>query len=193
MTFIMVSKTDIYSLREYSKHLKNLPAEDKTSRFCYPAQDYVIDQLMLRIAYHYDEHHLWCASVDEKNVGWGHLAYNEDGSMELAVSVDRDHQGKGIADRLMTEMLSWAKFHQISEIYMHCIEDNRVIQHLAAKHGLKTKERQVGERTAAIELPEPSFFEANTQYWKEQAEIFSEFGKLRQRLTKLWTLQLQPK
>jgi hypothetical protein len=83
-------------------------------------------------------------------------------------------------------MLEFAKFHHISEIFMHCIEDNRPIQHLASKHDLRTKQRGAGERTAAIQIPEPSFFEANSQRFKEQAEIFKEIGKLKNRLTELW-------
>lgn len=76
---------------------------------------------------------------------------------------------------------------------MHCIEDNRVIQHLALKNELKTRSRGDGERTAAIEVPEPSFLEANSQLWKEQKEIFNEFGKLRNRLTQLWAMPILPK
>jgi hypothetical protein len=69
---------------------------------------------------------------------------------------------------------------------MHCIEDNRVIQHLAQKHELKTRERGQGERTAAIEVPEPSFFENQQQLLKEQAEIVNEITRLRGKLTNLW-------
>jgi hypothetical protein len=69
---------------------------------------------------------------------------------------------------------------------MHCIENNKVIQHLATKHELKLKERGDGERTAAIEVPEPSLVEVNTQMFKEQAEIVSEINRLRGKLANLW-------
>ena len=73
---------------------------------------------------------------------------------------------------------------------MNCIEDNRIIQHLALKHELKTRERGQGERTAAIEVPEPTIFEANTQMFKEQTEIIHEIGQLQKQLANLW---LSPK
>ena len=69
---------------------------------------------------------------------------------------------------------------------MHCIENNRVIQHLAKKHELKTRDKGDGERTAAIEVPEPNFVEANTQLFKEQAEIVAEITRLRGKLANLW-------
>lgn len=190
---IYTHRTNIYKIPDYSRHLKNLTDEDKISRFGYLITDHMIDQLILNMCYHPNDHELWYARTEDTRVGWGHLARNPDGSWELAVSVDRDYQRQGIGNKLIAEMLEFAKFHQISEIYMHCIEDNRAIQHLAEKHELKTRERGAGERTAALEVPEPTFVEANKQLWKEQTEILKEMGKLRKRLTNLWTNPILPK
>ena len=190
---IYTYRTNIYKIPDYSRHLKNLTDEDKISRFGYLVTDHMIDQLILNMCYHPSEHELWYARTDDTRVGWGHLARNPDNSWELAVSVDKDYQRKGIGNKLIAEMLEFAKFHHISEIYMHCIEDNRVIQHLASKHELKTKEHGSGERTAALAVPEPTFIEANAQLWKEQKEILNEMGKLRKRLTNLWAMPILPK
>ena len=76
---------------------------------------------------------------------------------------------------------------------MHCIEDNKVIQHLAVKHNLKTKSRTPGERTAALSVPEANVFEANAQLWKEHNEIMTEFAKLRKRYNELWGNTILPK
>ena len=190
---ISVHHTNIYKIPDYSRHLKQLTDEDKISRFGYLITDYMIDKLILDMCYHPSEHELWYARTDDTRVGWGHLARNPDGSWELAVSVDREHQRQGIGNKLIAEMLEFAKFNNITEIYMHCIEDNRAIQHLAEKHQLKTRERGAGERTASLEVPGPTFVEANSQLWKEQTEILKEMGKLRNRLTNLWTKPILPK
>lgn len=183
---ITVNHTNIYKISDYSKHLKSLTDEDKLSRFGYKVTDYNIDQLILSMCYHPKDHELWYVKIDDVRVGWGHMSKNKDDSWELAVSVNKDYQRQGIGDALIKEMIVWAKFHHIPEVYMHCIEDNRVIQHLAKKHELKTRERGGGERTAAIEVPEPGFFESQTQLIKEQAEIVSEINKLRGKLASLW-------
>lgn len=190
---MQIHHTNIYKISDYSRHLKALTPEDKFSRFGYPASDHAIDQLILNMCYHPHDHELWYARDDGERVGWGHMAKNSDGSWELAVSVQHDFQRQGIGHQLITEMLAWAKFHHISEVYMQCIEDNRVIQHLANKNDLKTRSRGDGERTASITVPEPSFLETNAQLFKEQKEIFDEFGKLRNRLTKLWVTPILPK
>lgn len=190
---ISVHHTNIYKIPDYSRHLKSLSDEDKSSRFGYLITDYMIDKLMLEMCYHPTEHELWYARTEDTRVGWGQLSKNPDGSWELAVSVDKKYQRQGIGDKLISEMLSFAKFHKIPEVYMHCIEDNRAIQHLAQKHELKTRERGAGERTAALEVPQPTFIEANSQLWKEQTEILHEMGKLRKRLTNLWATPILPK
>lgn len=183
---ITINHTNIYKISDYARHLKGLSLDDRYSRFGYAISDYNIDQLILTMCYHPKDHELWYAKTDDTRVGWGHLAKNEDGSWELAVSVNSEYQRQGIANKLLSEMLAWAKFHQVPEVYMHCIEDNRVIQHLATKHELKTRSRGKGERTAAIAIPEPSFYESNSQLFKEQAEIVREITKLRGKLANLW-------
>lgn len=190
---MQIHHTNIYKISDYSRHLKALTPDDKISRFGYPASDHSIDQLVLNMCYHPQDHELWYARDDNERVGWGHIAKNTDGSWELAVSVNKEHQRLGIGNMLINEMLAWAKFHHITEIYMQCIEDNRVIQHLANKNNLRTRSIGGGERMASIEVPEPTIFEANTQRFKEQKEIFDEFGKLRNRLTKLWATPILPK
>lgn len=190
---MQIHHTNIYKIGDYSRHLKSLTPEDKISRFGYPASDHSIDQMILSMCYSPQDHELWYARDDGERVGWGHMARNSDDSWELAVSVNHDFQRQGIGNMLITEMLAWAKFHKIGEVYMHCIENNRVIQHLANKNELRTKSRGDGERTAAIEVPTPTIFESNSQLFKEQKEIFDEFGKLRNRLTKLWATPILPK
>lgn len=181
-----VHHTNIYKISEYSRHLKELTLGDKISRFGYPVSDHSIDQLILNMCTSPQDHELWYARDDGERVGWGHMARNSDDSWEIAVSVQHDQQRNGIGNMLITEMLAWSKFHHIGEVYMHCIEDNRVIQHLANKNNLKTKSRGDGERTSSIEVPSPTLFEATDQRYKEQAEILNEIRKLQKRLTNLW-------
>ena len=183
---INIHHTNIYKIHQYSQHLKALPDNDKRARFGFPASSHTIDQLILSMCYNPEDHELWYARIDDQKVGWGHMASNKDGSWELAVSVDHEHQLKGIGDKLITEMIAWAKFHHVTEVYMHCIAENKVIQHLAQKHGLHTKERSIGDRTDAIEVPDPTILEAASQRLKEQNEIIKEIKKLQIRLTNLW-------
>lgn len=184
---ICVQHTNIYRIHDYSNHLKKLEDGDKISRFGYLANNHAIDQLILNMCYHPSDHELWYAETNDNRIGWGHMAKNNDNSWELAVSVDHEFQRQGVGNLLITEMLDWAKFHHVPEVYMFCIEDNKVIQHLAEKHKLKTREKSGNERIAALKVPVPTFVETNVQLWKEHNEIMTEFAKLRKRYKEIWS------
>jgi GNAT superfamily N-acetyltransferase len=190
--FTVQRMVDWINLGEYGNHLKRLSDNDRRSRFGAMTNDTGIDNLILNMAYHPDNHRLWFASDNKQIFGWGHLA-KQGNSWELAVSVESEYQRKGVANRLIGEMLEWAKFHHVDQVFMHCIEENKAIQHLAFKHNLKTKERGYGERTAAIEVPEPTFLETNNSMMKEQSEILQDMAKLRMKLANLWMVPLMHK
>lgn len=193
MDHIIVKKTSLHRLGEYGKHLKALPDEDKFSRFGYMPSDYIIDQLILRMVYNHTDNELWYAKIDDEIVGWGHMAKASDTTWELALSIEKNHQRKGIGNKLIEEMIRWAKFNDINEVFMHCIEQNRVVQHLARKNNLTTRSREPGERTAVIEVPNPTISELGQQFWKEQKEIFVQLDRLGKRFAELWTLSNSPK
>jgi GNAT superfamily N-acetyltransferase len=190
---IYIYRTNIYKIHDYSVHLKNLTQEDKYSRFGHHASDQAIDEMILNMCYHPHDHELWYARTDDTRVGWGHMAKNRDNTWELAVSVNRDHQLRGIGGRLIAEMLAFSKFNKITEVWMNCIEGNRIIQHLATKNELTTKHRGDGERTGVIRVPEPTILETNGQLWKEQVEVFKDMGKLQAKLGELWVKPILPK
>lgn len=180
-----IIKVDLYSVGDYAKHLKNLEPEDKYSRFGTNMSDSSIDNIILQMVYHTNEHELWVAVDGKQNVqGWGHMA-KDGSSWELACSVEKKAQRKGVGNQLIQEMLEWAKVHNIDEVYMHCIENNKAIQHLAQKNNLSTRERGYGERVAAIELSDPSFFEKNSQLLKEYVRLVDDMTELRLRIVSL--------
>jgi len=167
---IKIEQKSAKVLDVYAQHLKKLSPSDRYTRFCYNVRDEQIDQLILRILYNQKDHHLFTASKDNIIVGFGHLA-REGNDWELAVSVDSDQQGQGIGDRLMSYMIPWAQIHGIHNVFMHCITQNQKIQHLAAKHGLRTVERDGSEITSKVELPAPTPIDYGTDFMREQREL----------------------
>lgn len=178
-----IQYADVSVLAEYASHLKNLSDSDRYTRFCYNVKDENIDQFILSILYHADDHHLFTAEVDDKLVGFGHLA-REGNNWELAVSVDGDRQGQGIADKLMDQMIVWGKTRGIHTVFMHCITKNTKIQHLARKHGLQTVERDGAEITSKVDLPTPTPMDYTADFLREQKELLEQMSDIQRRLWK---------
>jgi ribosomal protein S18 acetylase RimI-like enzyme len=101
---------------------------------------------------------------------------------ELAVSVDGDYQGQGIADKLMDQMIVWGKTRGIHTVFMHCITKNTKIQHLARKHGLQTVERDGSEITSKVDLPTPTPMDYITDFLREQKELLEHMTDIQRRL-----------
>lgn len=184
-----IQHSRIEHLREYAEHLKNLSDEDRYTRFGYAASSQAIDSMILNILYHQDEHHIFTYYTDGHIVGFGHLA-REDDAWELAVSVDKGYQGRGIANELMDHMIAWGKTHGVEVLYMHCITENQKIQHLARKHGLKSWDRSGHELTSRVRLPEPTVMDYTANFVREQSDLAADIVRLQRAWLRNWTGKL---
>jgi RimJ/RimL family protein N-acetyltransferase len=181
-----IKHSTIEYLDQYASHLKNLNDADRYTRFGYNANNLTIDQFILSVLYNRGQHHIFTYLEDNRIVGFGHLA-REGTDWELAVSVDTNYQGRGIANELMDYMIAWGKTHGVHAVYMHCITDNQKIQHLARKHGLKTIDRSGQEITAQVELPDPTAIDFMANFAREQTELATDIVKLQRTWLRNWT------
>lgn len=176
-----IQHSDVSVLSAYATHLKNLSDSDKYTRFCYNTTDENIDRFILSILYNSDDHHLFIAERNNKIVGFGHLA-REGNNWELAVSVDSEYQGQGIADGLMSHMIAWGKTRGIHSVFMHCITQNTKIQHLARKHGLRMVERDGAEVTSKVDLPPPTPMDYTADFLREQRDLLEQMTEIQRRM-----------
>lgn len=176
-----INHVDINALPAYARHLKNLSEMDRYTRFCYNIKDETIDRLILSMLYHFEDHHLFTATLGDKILGFGHLAREGD-NWELAVSVEGKHQGQGVADRIMMFMVDWGTTRGVHSVFMHCITQNAKIQHLARKHGLRMVERDGAEVTSQVDLPRPTPLDYTAEYIREQHELYNQIKDLQSRL-----------
>jgi RimJ/RimL family protein N-acetyltransferase len=176
-----IQHADITALPVYANHLKNLTEEDRYTRFCYNIKDESIDQFILSILYHSDDHHLFTATLDGIIVGFGHLAREGD-DWELAVSVNSSCQGRGVANNIMDFMIDWGKTRGVHSVFMHCITQNAKIQHLARKHGLRLVERDGAEITSRVDLPLATPMDYTTEFIREQRELLEQMADIQRKL-----------
>lgn len=174
-------------LGDYAQHLRSLDSQDRYTRFGHAASDYNIDQLILNMLYHADDHHLFVARDQDQPIGFTHLASCATG-WELAVSVDKLHQGRGVGNNLMAATIDWARTHGVNSVFMHCIRNNQLIQHLAAKHGLEVIERSGADVTAQVTLPPATTTDYTMDFVQEQQHLVDQMLQLQQQ----WLANLNP-
>lgn len=176
-----IQHADITVLADYATHLKGLSETDRYTRFCYNIRDENIDHFILSILYNAADHHLFTATIDDAIVGFGHLAREGD-NWELAVSVNSNCQGQGVANNIMDFMIDWGKTRGVHSVFMHCITQNAKIQHLARKHGLRMVERDGAEVTSKVDLPAPTPMDYTADFIREQKELLEQMTDIQRRM-----------
>lgn len=176
-----IQHADISALADYAKHLKGLSDTDRYTRFCYNIKDENIDRFILSMLYNSDDHHLFTATKDDVILGFGHLA-REGADWELAVSVDGNCQGQGVANDIMDFMIDWGTTRGVHSVFMHCITQNAKLQHLARKHGLRMVERDGSEVTSRVDLPLPTPMNYTADFLREQKDLLEQMTDIQRRL-----------
>ena len=121
-------------LKHIEEHLLRLDGPDRRMRFCGRVSDQAISAYSQRID--------WSATfvlgcfIDNELRGMAELRVvqkNPGAAAELAITVERAFQNKGIGTTLVRKMLAIARNRYIARVYMICLLDNRHMQHVARK------------------------------------------------------------
>jgi GNAT superfamily N-acetyltransferase len=96
-----------------------------------------INNLVDGIASNPEEHYFLIAQQGTTWAGVIHMARITEHDMEFGVMVTEQYRHRGIADQLMSEAITWIQNRGYDTLYLHCLNRNYVMQHLAAKHGLE--------------------------------------------------------
>ena len=162
---------------KYRKHLKSLDQESKTLRFANPLSDQVIDNLCDK--WEADHQHNILFAIENEAldlIAVAHIAIDEKHEMELAFSVLKEYQGKGLGTMLMKRAIQWCRTHGFLTGSMFCLSTNSVIKHLCTKHGIHMQS-EYGETLADIELDHPNLNTFITEATDSNLAIMDYWGK----------------
>jgi GNAT superfamily N-acetyltransferase len=146
-------------------HLKALDADSRILRFGHQVTDEIIDTLCDGFKKQYYQHTFFVIEDEDLQfLAVGHVATEH--NMELAFSVLKTHQGKGMGDALMRRCIQHCRIIGRLKGYMVCLTTNAAIRHLCRKNGIKLTS-EMGETLADIELDHPDV----QTYIKESIDI----------------------
>ena len=85
--------------------------------------------------------------------------------------VAEDERHQGIADQLMDEAIIWIQNRKFNTLYLHCLNRNGVMKHLASKHGLEVHEDH-GDAEVVTHVPPPSLLTYTQEAMTANKNIF---------------------
>jgi RimJ/RimL family protein N-acetyltransferase len=150
----------------YGDWLREQSPETLADYFGISVNSTYINSLVDGITSNPEEHYFLIAHQGTKWVGIIHMARINEHHMEFGVMVSEQHRHCGIADDLMSEAITWIQNRGYDTLYLHCLNRNHVMQHLAAKHGLELVHDH-GDVESKTKIPPPSL----VSYCKEAATV----------------------
>jgi hypothetical protein len=134
------------------------------------------------------EHKLFVIENEDLEViAAGHISL-EGGELELAFSVLKQYQGRGMGSSLMARTVEWCQNRGIKGGCMVCLSNNLAIKKLAAKHGILVNDH--GETLADIKIPDATPVSVIHEVVESNMSKIDHLGKLQRRFARMLTLPL---
>jgi hypothetical protein len=129
--------------------------------------------------------------IEDENlevIGAGHIA-RVDGQTELAFSVLKEHQGRGMGSALMKRIIEWCQNRGIKDGCMVCLSTNAAIKKLAKKYGVLINEGP--ETMAGIRIPDLDSNSIINEVVESNIARMDHLGKLQRRFTRMLAFPLR--
>jgi GNAT superfamily N-acetyltransferase len=173
----------------YRKHLLALDQESRYRRFGYPIVDDMISIVCDKFEANPNKHKIFVIENDDLEViAAGHISLEGD-ELELAFSVLKEHQGKGMGSALMKRCIEWCQNRGIKGGCMVCLSSNTAIKKLAARHGILVNNQ--GETLADIKIPDANAVSVINELFDSNLAKFDHLGKLQRRFARMLTYPLR--
>jgi RimJ/RimL family protein N-acetyltransferase len=137
-------------------HLARLAADDRYARFSRPMNESALDNFCQGVS--------WLRTfllgyfVSDEIRGLGELrlrSYRDPSVAELALSIERDFQNRGIGTELFRGLLLLARSRGVQRVWMQYRMENLRLRHIAARFGARITVQQ-GEAEGYVDLQSPS-------------------------------------
>ena len=148
----------------YGDWLREQSPETLANYFGIGVNSTYINNVVDSITSNSEEHYFLVAQQGTEWVGVIHMARISEQDMEFGIMVSEHYRHQGVADLLMSEAITWIQNRGYDTLYLHCLNRNHVMQHLAVKHGLELIHDH-GDVESKTKLPPPSML----SYCKEAA------------------------
>lgn len=147
------------------EHLLRLSSEDRRLRFGVPLAEESIAGYVARLDFARDA--VFGVRDDaETLVGVTHVARIDD-AVELGLSVDAAHRGRGIAKAMFRRAKLHARNRGFRQLFMHCLSENAAMMHIARAAGMRIVIDGT-DRDATLSLPPATPLSVGAEFYEGQ-------------------------
>ena len=138
--------------------LKDIQGDDRRLRFGHMLPDPGVEDYIENTFKKYGTSDMWFIvdvespeTFGRKVIATCHVHYDtKTSTAELGLTVGPDYRNKKIGQELFTRGITWARMRGAETIFMHCLSENRAIQHIAKKGGMTVVTIDPSEKESTI-------------------------------------------
>ena len=154
---------------------------DRRLRFGYDAPDESVEKYIENSLDKFGRVNMWfVVSVDcfdrsegKKIVATCHVSMNvETNTAEMGCTVSPDYRNQKIGQELFNRGITWARMAGAENVFMHCLSENKTIQHIAQKGGMTVVTIDPTEKESTIQIKQTQFEAGFKDYVMDQIAIY---------------------
>ena len=145
--------------------LQDIVGEDRRLRFGHLLPDAGVEDYVEKTFKDFGCKNMWFIvdmpstyTLNRKVIASCHVSYDsKTNTAEMGCTVSKDFRGKKIGQELFNRGVTWARMLGAETIFMHCLSENKVIQHIAKKGGMTVVTLDPSEKESTIQVKQNRF------------------------------------
>lgn len=154
--------------------IKDIVGNDRRLRFGYEAPDTSVKSYIEDSLENYGYVNMWFVVEDAlKIIATCHVSMNkETNTAEMGCTVSPDYRNQKIGQELFNRGITWARMAGAENVFMHCLSENRTIQHIAQKGGMTVVTIDPSEKESTIKIKQNQYEAGFKDYVMDQIAIY---------------------
>lgn len=163
-------------------HFKlDIVGNDRRLRFGYEATDAAVEKYIEKSLESFGVENMWFVvdvdaldrSSGRKIIATCHVAMNhETNTAEMGCTVSPECRNQKIGQELFNRGITWARMAGAENVFMHCLSENKVIQHIAQKGGMTVVTIDPTEKESTIQVKQNRLEAGFKDYIMDQIAIY---------------------
>lgn len=166
--------------------MNDIVANDRRLRFGYEAPDSSVKKYIEESLNDYGYINMWFV-VEEgvKIVATCHVSMNrETNTAEMGCTVGPNYRNQKIGQELFNRGITWARMAGAENVFMHCLSENRTIQHIAKKGGMTVVTIDPSEKESTIQIKQNRYEAGFKDMVMDQIAVYDSAIRQQQFFTK---------
>lgn len=167
-------------LTPFDKHkliahfLHDIKNEDRRLRFGMQSPDDSVKKYLESSFEQYGHKNMWfVVDVGDNIIASCHVAYDSNtNTAEMGCTVSPDYRNQKIGQELFNRGITWARMAGAENVFMHCLSENKTIQHIAKKGGMTVVTIDPSEKESTIQVKQNRIKAGFKDYVMDQIAVY---------------------